>query len=81
MVSLLDPVTLYGEGEYNLNALKEILVTESFLGLSQEAKDCQNTETFNDCVTKNYLEQMRQECECLPLSYVLNDQVLEKQYN
>ena len=58
-----------------MNALKEISVTESFLGLSQEAKDCQNTETFNDCVTKNYLDQMRQKCGCLPLSSVLADQV------
>ena len=77
----LDPVTLYGEGEFNLNAIKEISVTESFLGLSQEAKGCQNTDTFNDCVTKNYIEKLRDKCGCLPLSSILSDQVFNKQSN
>ena len=34
------PLTLYGEGEYNLNVVKEIRVTESYLGLDLNAREC-----------------------------------------
>ena len=33
-----------GEGEYNLNVLKEIRVTESYLGLDKEFRGCQKEE-------------------------------------
>ena len=31
---------MHGEGEYNLNVLKEIQVTDSYLGLDQETRGC-----------------------------------------
>ena len=37
----LEPVKLTGEGEYNLNVLKEIKVTESYLGFDKEFRGCQ----------------------------------------
>ena len=51
----LDPVELIGEGQYNLNTLKEIVVTDSFLGLPEKDKSCQNVETYNDCITRHSL--------------------------
>ena len=51
----LDPVELIGEGQYNLNTLKEIVVTDSFLGLPEKDKSCQNVETYDDCITRHSL--------------------------
>ena len=38
----LDTVNLEGEGIYILNAVKYLNVTESFLGLDQDVRECQN---------------------------------------
>ena len=74
----LDPVGLFGEGQYNLNNIKEIAVTDSFMGLERETRKCQNIETFDDCKTRLYVEQLRQKCGCLPLSLRLSDKVKYK---
>ena len=65
---ILDPVTLSGEGEYNLNILKEVKVTDSFMGLDANVRGCQNEEHYVECTTNNYIQDMRQQCGCLPLS-------------
>ena len=65
---ILDPETLPGEGEYNLNILKEVKVTDSFMGLDEVVRGCQNQEHYIDCTTKTFIEDMRQQCGCLPLS-------------
>ena len=64
----LDPVRLLGEGQYNLNNLKEIVVTESFMGLNKDARNCQSNETFDDCKTNLYIKNLREQCGCLPFS-------------
>ena len=64
----LGPVTLSGEGQYNLNILKEIKVTDSFLKLPRKVRGCQN-ETFHDqCITRLYMETAGMKCGCLPIS-------------
>ena len=65
---ILDPVTLPGEGEYNLNILKEVKVTDSFMELDEDVRECQNQEHYIDCTTNKIIEEMRQQCGCLPLS-------------
>ena len=50
---------MYGEGNYALTAVKEVSVTESFLGLKEEDKKCQNLESLEDCSTKRYLQSLR----------------------
>merc|ERR1711860_404923 len=45
----------------------EIIVTDSFLGLERDIRNCQNIETFNDCITRQYNEKLLQQCGCLPL--------------
>ena len=64
----LDPVKFVGEGQYNLHSLKEVTVTDSFMGLKRDAKNCQNIETYDDCITRQYNAKILQECSCLPLS-------------
>ena len=72
---ILDPVSLFGEGQFNLLSLKEIAVTDSFMGLDKETRKCQNIETYDDCKTRLHVEHLRQECGCLPLSLRLYEKV------
>ena len=62
-----EPVELIGEGKYNLNAVKEIKVTESFLGLDQDVRVCQNEEELDRCTTRHYKETILAQCHCMPL--------------
>ena len=64
-----------GEGKFNLNALKEIKVTESYIGLDESVKDCQTEEAIEDCETRNYINAVLHQCECLPLSIRINTKV------
>ena len=64
---IVETVKLIGEGEYNLNALKEIIVTDSYLGLGKDDKNCQNEEPFYNCTTRKYNTTILGECGCLPL--------------
>ena len=64
---VLEPVTLIGEGEYNLNVLKEIKATDSYLGLDEDTRDCQNKEPFFNCTTREYLDTILGKCGCLPM--------------
>ena len=71
-------MTLYGEGEYNLNVLKQIKITDSYLGLDQNVRGCQNDISFTDCTTKQYIDTLLDQCGCLPLNIRLNDKVVCK---
>ena len=71
---LQEPVKMSGEGEYNLDALKEIEVTTSYLGLDQEVRGCQNVEPFDNCTTRHYIENLLDHCGCLPFHIRLSDE-------
>ena len=47
------------EKEYNLNVVKEVKVTEAFLGLGKEVIKCQNDETYDDCRTRQYFDAIK----------------------
>ena len=68
ILAALEPVKFIGEGEYNLNVLKEIEVTDSYLGLEQEVRGCQNKESLHDCTTKHYIDDLKKHCGCIPFS-------------
>ena len=72
---LSEPVKLIGEGKYNLNALKEIEVTDSYLGLSQEERRCQYNEHLDSCKTRRYIDNLMDNCGCIPLNIQLPDMV------
>ena len=67
---------MIGEGEYNLNALREIRVTKSFLEMEEMDRGCQIVETIQDCSTRHHINSLTEECICLPLSLGL--QLFEK---
>ena len=62
---------LIGEGEYNLDAIKETMVTESYLGLDQDVTGCQNQESIDSCKTRRHLETLLETCGCLPFNIKL----------
>ena len=64
----LEPVELIGEGKYNLDAVKEITVTESYLGMDMDTRKCQNDEPMENCTTRHYIDSVSHLCGCLPLS-------------
>ena len=74
-INLSEPVKLIGEGKYNLNALKEIEVTDSYLGLSQEERGCQYSEHLDSCKTRKYIDNLMDNCGCIPLNIQLPDMV------
>ena len=73
---IAEPIKFDGEGEYNLNVLKEITVTDSYLGLDQEERGCQNEEPYDNCTTRQYHNTILEKCECLPFNMrVLSNEV------
>ena len=64
-----------GEGKYNLNAVKEIKVTESLLGMDMEHRGCQNEEPLEECTTRHYIETLLHKCGCRPLSITASNNV------
>ena len=64
-----------GEGEYNLNDLKEITVTDSYLGLDENVRGCQNDEPLLNCTTRRHRDALLRDCGCLPFNIGLSDKV------
>ena len=48
--------------------VKQFKVTEDFLTLDAEIKDCQNKEAFDECTTKMYFGSITNNCLCVPYS-------------
>lgn len=74
--SFVDPLQLSFQNEYNLNVIKEIEVTESFLTLDEDIRDCQNDESYDECKTRNYIDVVREKCNCLPMVLRLSENVI-----
>ena len=60
------PVSLYGEGDYAMTVVQEVLPTQSFLALPEEVRRCEKTESLGDCLTRDYLARLQAGCSCLP---------------
>ena len=43
-------------------------MTEDFLRLKKDVKDCQNDESYDDCKTKEYIDALWKACQCLPFN-------------
>ena len=66
---------MFGGGEYNI-VLEKVSVTESYLGLKEEVRNCRESEEdYQQCVTQNYVRRVKDECQCLPLSMSLDKNV------
>ena len=70
-----EPVELFGEGAYNINVLKEIEATDSYLGLNQNVIECQNVEPLFNCTTRHYINSIITECGCLPFTLAISEKV------
>ena len=66
--NIAEAVKFHGEGEYNLNSLEEIKVTESYLGFDKATRGCQNEEPQDNCTTRQYRNTILEKCGCLPLN-------------
>ena len=67
-----------GEGEYSLDAFTEIKVTESYLQLDQNIRNCQNDEEYSNCTTRKHLDTTLDQCGCLPLNIKVSDKVIPR---
>ena len=70
-----------GEGKYNLNDLKEIKVTEDYLGLDQNVRKCQHNKPLHNCTTENYLGTVMRDCGCFPLSIKISNEVWNEEFS
>ena len=75
MLFVVEAVKFIGEGEYNLNVLKEIKVTDSYLGLDQRERGCQNEESPDTCTTRKYHKTILGKRGCLPVNIRLFNEV------
>ena len=64
----LDTLKLRPGKEYNFNVVKQVEGTESFLGQNKDVINCQNEESYEICVTRNYIDSLIQRCKCLTFS-------------
>ena len=74
-----EPLLLVGEGSYALTAVKEIHATDEFLGLDIDRRKCQTVESYEDCTSRKYLDQLEKACECVPYNlrnFTKNNQVI-----
>ena len=65
---------------YNLNNVKEIKVTKEFLSLDKDTIGCQNFHSIDDCKTEEYINTLKQKCNCSPYS-IMNFSNLTVNYN
>ena len=57
-----------------MNVVKEVDHTDSFHGLESQA-ECQDEESLLDCQTRQTVDKIREDCQCLPLSIRLTNEV------
>ena len=74
-MKISEPVMLIGEGKYNLNVLKEIQSTDSYIGLGEDVTECQNEEPFFNCSTRQTIDAFQTNCGCLPFAIHLSTEV------
>ena len=70
-----EPMKLYGEGQYNLNVVKEVAVTNSFMGFDTKIIGCQQLYDYEDCKTSHYLKSFLDNCKCLPFNLMIFEKV------
>ena len=57
---------MYGAGTYAISAVKDIKVTDDYLGLDGNIRKCQSEETFEQCISREYLHAVQLDCNCVP---------------
>ena len=57
-----------------MNVIKVITVTDSFLSMDKNIRGCQQ-ESFDDCMTEKYINNLKNFCQCLPFQLRLYEEV------
>ena len=60
------PHKVYGPGKYILTSIMEIDGTQKYVEIAEKAQQCQNKETKENCLARNYLKQGLEQCSCVP---------------
>ena len=63
---ILAPLKVYGSGKYTLSDVMEIDGTAKYLKVAEETGKCQNQETQEYCLAKEYLAKGMEQCSCTP---------------
>ena len=63
------PLKLFGEGNYAITDIQEVKVTEEFLDLDLNTRNCQTEESLENCKNRKYHKQIIAQCGCLPFSF------------
>ena len=61
--------------QYNINVVKDVKVTDSYLELDKSVRGCQNEESYEDCTTSYYIKTLLEHCKCLPFNIRLHKKV------
>ena len=69
---ILEPIQLSVDMEHDLNVIKEITVTDSFLSLDKDIRGCQE-ESFDECTARNFKNTLMNKCQCLPFQLGLSE--------
>ena len=60
------PLRVYGSGKYSLTSIKEIDGTEQYLIFAEKEGKCQNKESQESCLAREYLREGLEQCSCIP---------------
>ena len=60
-----EPMKLTIQNTYDVSGVQIVVGKDSLLTLDEEDRRCQK-ESQDDCNTKKYLEELEEECRCLP---------------
>ena len=69
-----DPLKLNLGKKYFLNVIKQISVTDSFLTLDKNIRNCQK-ESYDECTTMKYKNTVINKCHCIPFQWRLTEEV------
>ena len=62
------PLVLSGGGHYGLTDIKDVRVSQEFVGLGEAVTHCQTKEAGADCLTRKHQETVLATCGCAPFS-------------
>ena len=51
------------------------MATSSFLSMERNVRKCQDDISFDECVTREYVDNLIKKCNCLPLNLRLTEKV------
>ena len=70
-----DPLELQLGSAYNLNSITKVTVTDHFLSLDKNVRQCLEKEGYGDCLTANYMKKLKDTCNCIPLKLGIKEEV------